>query len=128
MTAVGLPGSRRAATVVADCCQHTTQRLAEVGTRMSVVRDKLGLTRPAASISDCRPSARPRFWPKNPRPPEVAYYLLDFGRRTVFARLTPARKRPPGRQPDVVCLSIAAEPCRAIAVLGADLPLPDRDP
>jgi hypothetical protein len=42
-------------------CQHTTQRQAEVGARMSVVLDKLGLTRPAASISDCRPSARPRF-------------------------------------------------------------------
>ena len=65
---------------------------------------------------------------QDPRPPEVAYYLLDFGRRTVFARLTLTRKRPPGRQPDVVCLSIAAEPSRAIAVLGADLPLPDRAP
>ena len=35
---------------------------------MSVVLDKLGLTRPAASISDCRPSARPRFWPKTRDP------------------------------------------------------------
>jgi hypothetical protein len=60
--------------------------------------------------------------------PEVSYYLLDSGERTVFAPRTPARKRPPGRQADVVCLSIAAEPCRAVAVLGADLPLRDRDP
>jgi hypothetical protein len=40
--------------------QHTTKRLAEVETRMSVALDELGLTRLAASISDSRPSARPR--------------------------------------------------------------------
>jgi hypothetical protein len=111
---------------VADC-QHTTQRLAAVGARMSFVLDKLGPTRPAASISDCRPSARRDSGPR-PATPEVAYYLPDFGGADGLARLTPARKRPPGRQAAVVCLSIAAEPSRAIAVLGADLPLPDRDP
>ena len=108
-------------------CQHTTQRLAEVGARMSVVLDKLGLTRPAASISDCRPSARPRFWPKT-RDPGGCVLPPRFrpsGRSRPAHAGAEAAAQPAARRR---VLSIAAEPSRAIAVLGADLPLPDRDP
>jgi hypothetical protein len=93
---------------------------------MSVVLDELGLTRPAASISDCRPSARPRFWPKTRDiggcvlPPR---FRATDGHRASHAGAE-AAARPAARR----SVSIAAEPCRAIAVLGADLPLPDRDP
>jgi hypothetical protein len=111
---------------VADC-QHTTQRLAEVGARMSVVLDELSLTRPAASISDCRPSARPRFLPKTRDPGGCVLpprFRATDGLRPAHAGAE-AAARPAARRR---VLSIAAEPSRAIAVLGADLPLPDPDP
>jgi transposase len=122
--------------------QHTTQRLAEVEARMSAVLDELGLTRLATSIPGLSAVGAAAILAQDPRPAAVRHrvHLIKhaglapreklsgvcvrpprFGRTDCLrAARRRGSKRPPGRQPDVLCLSIAAEPAAAIAVLGAD--------